>query len=336
MDCSRALPVGQLCSVQARWPHGGATVNDGLIYDWNREGRLPKPPIILLNDETLRDGLQSPSVRAPSIGQKLRILHLLDRIGIDTADIGLPGAGPHVVKDVERLAREIAAAPLKLQANCAARTVVADIEQEAFSEYHLYTLGRRTTINNAETKQVSMLGATGVPVQKRYVVDGQAFYYHNAQHPGAPIKDDVQVYYQFRNEQKTGLGVPMPAGIVRVYQSDSKGGTHFIGEDRIDHTPTDETLNLRIGNAFDVVCERKQVDFQKIGSGVYEMEFEITLRNHKTAPVTVEVNEPIGGTWRMLSASHEWAKTAAWASQFKVPVAVGGTSVLKYRVRVNY
>jgi 2-isopropylmalate synthase len=103
-------------------------VNDGLIYDWNREGRLPKPPIILLNDETLRDGLQSPSVRAPSIGQKLRILHLLDRIGIDTADIGLPGAGPHVVKDVERLAREIAAAPLKLQANCAARTVVADIE----------------------------------------------------------------------------------------------------------------------------------------------------------------------------------------------------------------
>jgi 2-isopropylmalate synthase len=103
-------------------------VNDGLIYDWNREGRVPKPPVILLNDETLRDGLQSPSVRAPSVGQKLRILHLLDRIGIDTADIGLPGAGPHVVKDVERLAREIVDARLRLQANCAARTVIADIE----------------------------------------------------------------------------------------------------------------------------------------------------------------------------------------------------------------
>ena len=106
--------------------------------------------------------------------------------------------------------------------------------QEAFSDYHLYTLGRKTTINNSETKQVSMLGGTGVPVQKRYVVDGQEFYYRNAQHPGAPIKDVVQVYYQFKNEEKAGLGMPMPAGTVRVYQADSKGGVQFVGEDRID------------------------------------------------------------------------------------------------------
>ena len=103
-------------------------MNDGLIYDWNRESPTGVPPIVLLNDETLRDGLQSPSVRAPSIQQKLRILHLLDRIGIDTADIGLPGAGPHVVRDVERLAREIVDGRLKLQANCAARTLIADIQ----------------------------------------------------------------------------------------------------------------------------------------------------------------------------------------------------------------
>jgi isopropylmalate/homocitrate/citramalate synthase len=103
-------------------------VNDALIYDWNREGRVPRPGPILLNDETLRDGLQSPSVRAPSIEQKLRILHLLDRIGIDSADIGLPGAGPHVVKHVERLACEILDCGLKVQANCAARTVIADIQ----------------------------------------------------------------------------------------------------------------------------------------------------------------------------------------------------------------
>jgi 2-isopropylmalate synthase len=103
-------------------------VDDTLIYDWNLESRTPRPPLVLLNDETLRDGLQSPSVRAPSIDQKLRILHLLDRIGIDTADIGLPGAGPHVVKDVERLACEILDCRLKVQANCAARTLIADIE----------------------------------------------------------------------------------------------------------------------------------------------------------------------------------------------------------------
>ena len=97
-----------------------------LIHDWNQTD-TPKPKTVLLNDETLRDGLQSPSVRCPSIDEKLQILHLIDRLGIETADIGLPGAGPHVVRDVERLAREIAGQGLKVQANCAARTVIADI-----------------------------------------------------------------------------------------------------------------------------------------------------------------------------------------------------------------
>ena len=96
----------------------------------------------------------------------------------------------------------------------------------------------------------------------------------------------------------------MPAGVLRVYQADSKGGVQFVGEDRIGHTPKDETLNVKIGNAFDVVAERKQIDFEKIASNVFEVEYEITLRNHKTTPVAVEVNEPIGGTWRILRSSH--------------------------------
>jgi hypothetical protein len=212
----------------------------------------------------------------------------------------------------------------------------APMAQESFSDYHLYTLGRKTSINNNQTKQVSMLEGTAVPIQKRYVVEGQQFYYRNAAHPGSPLKDVVQVFYQFKNEEKGGLGMPMPAGTVRVYQEDSKGAVQFVGEDRIDHTPKDETLNLKIGNAFDVICERKQTDFEKISSGVYEIEYEITLRNHKAVPVSVEVNEPIGGTWRMLQSTHPHTKTDAWAAQFTVPIAVGGESILKYRVRVTY
>src|SRR3954471_4105762 len=208
--------------------------------------------------------------------------------------------------------------------------------QEAFSDYHLYTLGRKTTINNSETKQVSLLGATAFPIRKRYIVDGQAFYYRNAQHPGAPLKDVVQVYYQFKNDEHAGLGMPMPAGVMRVYQADSKGGVQFVGEDRIDHTPKDETLNLKIGNAFDLVAERRQLDFEKIASNVYEVEYEVTLRNHKATPVTVEVNEPIGGTWKVLRSTHEWTKSDAWAAQFQVPVAADSTAVVKYRVRVTY
>ena len=103
-------------------------MNDGLIYDWNQVAPAPKPSVVMLVDETLRDGLQSPSVRTPPIAEKIRILHLLDAIGVDTTDIGLPGAGPHVVQDAERLAREIVDARLTIAAQCAARTVVSDIQ----------------------------------------------------------------------------------------------------------------------------------------------------------------------------------------------------------------
>jgi hypothetical protein len=220
----------------------------------------------------------------------------------------------------------------------APRAQVAEerMEQESFSDYHLYTVGRKTTINNSQTKQVSMLEGTDVPVAKRYVVEGQNYYYRNQAHVGSPIKDSVQVFYQFKNEEKAGLGIPMPAGVLRVYQQDSKGGTQFVGEDRIMHTPKDEMLNIKIGNAFDVICERNQTDFQKIATNVYELAYEITLRNHKATPVVVEVNEPVGGSWRMISSTHQSTKTAAWAAQFKVPVVADGTTVLKYRVRVTY
>jgi hypothetical protein len=241
-----------------------------------------------------------------------------------------------VAGDLNRVRHQFNQALDAMKSRAELAAPAAPMAQEAFSDYHLYTLGRKTTINNAETKQVSMLGATAVPVIKRYVVEGQQWYYHNYRHPGSPIKDVVQVFYQFKNDETSGMGMPMPAGIVRVYQADSKGGIQFVGEDRINHTPKDETLNLKIGNAFDVVCERKQTDFQKITSNVYEFEYEITLRNHKATAVTVEVNEPIGGTWRMLSSTFPWTKTEAWAAKFTVPVPSDGTSVLKYRTRVTF
>ena len=241
-----------------------------------------------------------------------------------------------VAGDLNRVRQQIGKMEMALHERRDAAAPAANMAEESFSDYHLYTMGRKTTINNNQTKQVSLLEGTDVPVVKRYVVDGQAYYYRNQQHPGAPIKDLVQVFYQFKNEQKGGLGIPMPAGVLRVYQQDSKGGVQFVGEDRIMHTPKDETLNVKIGNAFDVVCERRQVDFAKIASNVYELEYEVTLRNHKATPISVEANEPLGGTWRMLRSSHEWTKTDAWAAQFKVPVAADGAAVLKYRVRVTY
>ncbi len=240
-----------------------------------------------------------------------------------------------VAGDLNRVQQEFSRATTLDAVAQTAKAPSPPMRQEAFSEYHLYTLERRTSINNAETKQVAMLNATAVPVVKRYVVNGADYYFRSAA-PGAPLEQVVEVFYRFKNEQKGALGMPLPAGVVRVYQADSKGGVQFAGEDRIEHTPKDETLNLKIGNAFDIVAERKQTDFQKIANNVYESEYEITVRNHKTLPVRIEVNEPIGGTWRILNSSHEWTKTAAFAAQFMVPVAPEVTAVLKYRVRVTY
>ncbi len=218
----------------------------------------------------------------------------------------------------------------------AMRAAAPQFQQEAFSEYHLYSLGRKTSVEDKETKQISLLQGSGVPVEKILMVNGQNYYYHNQQTPGAPLKDPVMVYYKFRNEEKNGLGIPLPAGNVRVYQKDSKGGILFAGEDRIDHTPKDEDVNIHIGNAFDVVAEHKQTDYKRIDTHTWEMEFEVTLRNHKDSAVTVQVNEPIGGDWEMLSSTYKYKKTAAFAAQFIVPVTKDGTSVLRYRIRARW
>jgi hypothetical protein len=241
-----------------------------------------------------------------------------------------------VAGDLNRLPQGNLRARDEMRVMAKAAAAPAQFQQEDFSEYHLYSLGRRTSVEDKETKQISLLQGSDVPVNKIFVVNGQNFYYHNYQNPGSPIKDPVMVFYKFKNEEKAGLGMPLPAGNLRVYQKDSKGGVLFVGEDRIDHTPKDEMITVHIGNAFDVVSERKQTDYKKIASNLYEMEFEITLRNHKDIPITVEANEPIGGSWEMLSSSYKFTKTSAWAAQFQVPVEKNGTSVLKYRVRVTW
>jgi hypothetical protein len=208
--------------------------------------------------------------------------------------------------------------------------------QEGFSEYHLYSLERRTSIQNNESKQISLLNGTGVPVEKYLMVEGQAYYYRNPQGIGNAIPQPVKVYYRFKNEEKGGLGLPLPAGTVRVYQADSKGGVQFVGEDSIQHTPKDETLKIYIGNAFDVVCDRKQTDYKKLANGLYEMEYEIALRNHKDGPVTVEVREPVGGDWEVVNSNFKPIKLDSTTIGFQVPVEKDGAATLTYRVRVKW
>jgi len=209
-------------------------------------------------------------------------------------------------------------------------------QQEAFSEYHLYTLGRRTSIQNNESKQISLLTGSNVPVEKYLMVEGESYYYRNPQGIGNATPEPVEVYYRFKNDEKSGLGMPLPGGTVRVYQADSEGSTQFAGEDTIEHTPKDETLRIHVGNAFDLVCERKQTDYKKLDSRLFEMEYQITLRNHKDGPVTVEVREPVGGDWEVVNSNYKWTKLDAATIGFEIPVDKDGTATLDYRVQVKW
>lgn len=212
----------------------------------------------------------------------------------------------------------------------------SQFQEQGFFEYHLYTLQRPTTIRDNQTKQVSLLEAAGFDVKKEFVLSGQRHYYQQYNNPGQPIKEKVGVFVQFRNSQQNKLGMPLPAGTIRLYKKDATGNQQFIGEDKIDHTPKDEDVRVKVGDAFDIVAERKQMDYKVIARNVYEYAYEIKIRNHKDTAINVIVNEPIGGDWEIISSTFEGKKTAAFAAQFNVPVAKDGEATLSYRVRVRY
>ena len=210
-----------------------------------------------------------------------------------------------------------------------------DFTSEGFFEYHLYTLDGRTTVKDNQTKQLTLMSASDVPVLKQLIYYGAQDYYRTSY--GVPMSNQkVGVYLEIKNAKASRLGVPLPKGKVRVYKADASGSQQFVGEDWIDHTPTDERVKIKMGDAFDVVGERTQKEFRKIASGLYEVEWEIALRNHKKAGQTVTVIEPVPGDWQVLTSTHAWEKTEAHTLKFQVPVAQEGAAKLTYRVRLRF
>ena len=214
-----------------------------------------------------------------------------------------------------------------------------NMAEESLFEYHLYTLNRPTTIAENQTKQVALLSAAGVPVTKEFQLRG-ADYYYRSSYGDIGQKMKVGVFVEFDNKGGN-LGVPLPKGVVRVYKKDSVGNAQFVGEDRIDHTPKNEKVRLKLGEAFDVTADKKQTSFEKIaGTGrynyIYDAAFEIVLKNAKDEAVTVKVMEPIPGDWQMLAESAPHRKEASNTAVWSVPVPAGGKTVLTYKVRVRY
>jgi hypothetical protein len=215
-----------------------------------------------------------------------------------------------------------------------------NMREESLFEYHLYTLQRPTTIADNQTKQVSLLDAPGVTVNKELLIRGNPGSYRGAR--GQLTEEmDVSVFLELTNDETSNLGMPLPAGTVRIYKRDTAGNAQFVGEDRIDHTPKNETVRLKLGESFDVTAERKQTAFDKrSGTGPWQYEFdsayEIRLRNAKPEPQPVTVQERIPGDWKMLEESAPHAVGNANTAVWRLTVPAEGETVLTYRVRVRF
>lgn len=238
-----------------------------------------------------------------------------------------------VAGDVQRVEEE--RRKFERPAMAMGKAAAPQFEEKAFFEYHLYTLGRPTTIKDNQTKQMTLLSAANVPVDKKYNYYGASYYYRDKYgEPQSPQK--IAVYLELKNSKENHMGMPLPKGIVRVYKADDDKSLQFIGEDRIDHTPKDEKIKIKLGEAFDLVGERKQTEFTVVAKNLYEVAFEVSLRNHKEEKVVINVIEPIPGDWQVLNTNYEYKKVDAHTVRFEVPVEKNKESKLRYKVRIRW
>jgi hypothetical protein len=230
-----------------------------------------------------------------------------------------------------------------------AREAAPAVTERTFEEYHLYTLERPTTLLDREVKQVEFVRASGVPARHIYIYDGfkvdpryRGWDYssirNNAEY-GTLSNNKVWTMLEFRNSESAHLGMPFPKGTVKVYRRDTDGRNEFVGEDRIDHTPKDETVRLYTGNAFDLAGERRQTNFRLDSSNHWADEsFEIKVRNHKQEPVEVRVVEHLYRwlQWEITASSEPYKKTDARAMEFRHTIPAGGEAVITYTVHYTW
>jgi hypothetical protein len=208
----------------------------------------------------------------------------------------------------------------------------AGFQEESFFEYHLYTLQQPATVLNNQQKQLNLLEGAGIDVEKVFIFDPGYDYYS----AGDTAQGDIEVRLKFMNSEDNGLGIPIPAGTIRVYKEDSSGSLQFIGEDSVDHTPKDEEIEILMGNAFDIVGERVVKDRREIRYDTWEYDVEVTIRNHKTEDVEIVYWDHVWGDWEVRQSSHEYSQKDASTVEFVVPVESDGETVLTYTIRRSW
>ena len=231
-----------------------------------------------------------------------------------------------IAGDVNRVQTPRAMGYMADQAVMMTKSAAPQFEEKAFFEYHIYDLQRRTTLANNETKQISLFEKENIKAVKKYVFAAD-------QYGGS--KGKIAVMVEFENKENNNLGVPMPKGKVRIYKADGSS-LEFIGEDQIDHTPKDEKISLKIGDAFDILGEEVQTDYKKITEKIYETSYKITVKNRKSEDVTVELKKALGLLWEVKNTSLAYEKVDAQNIKFKLNVPAGKEESVTYTVRYSY
>jgi len=200
----------------------------------------------------------------------------------------------------------------------------AGFEEKPFFEYHLYTLPRPATIADNEIKQISMFDPAQTVVDKEF------------RYSAEPGQTKVNIQIKMNNSKEVGLGMPLPAGRVRIFKADTDGSLILLGEDKIDHTPRNEEIKLKIGDAFDIVGETTVISRRRISDRVEETDYRVELRNQKETPAMIIVSKQLNGFWEILNASIDYVKKSATEVQWTVTVLPGSKNVIDFTVRTNW
>lgn len=329
-------------------------VEDRLLVGWDGAIELPEPPGGVRGERVIRWRLSEdpPASRMTATYLTDGLSWSADYLAVLSDDAGAMDLEAHVsvrngsgtawpdatLQLVAGEVRRVEGGPLRpMRREAMAEMAVAgapDLERERLGEVHLYTLDRPVTLERGSTTRVELFAALEVPVERELILRGLQGWIPERHPEGVPLQHP-EVWISFDNATAAGLGEPLPAGVIHVYREDARGELQFAGEAPLPHTPADERVRLRVGEAFDVVAERTQTAFRRIDERTRETAWRIEVRNHEERARTVQIYEPIPGEWEILeeNLSHERidAQTARWTLQ----VPGGGRAALQYRVRIT-
>lgn len=349
-------PDGARIEAVVASPFGGLfRAGDRLIVNWQGHVEIPDPGRALDPASSIRWRLEEPTPGGVATASYLAgglswsadyvaVLTGEERMSLEghatvwnRSGMGYPDARLQLVAGVVRRTPERPRPETMLRRadmEMAIAEPAPDVEREALEEYHLYTVESPVTLTPDAATRIGLLDAAAVEVERELVLAGVEWRFQGRQPEIPPEHPEIRL--RFVNDRASGLGEPLPGGVIHAYRQDSGGVLQFVGDGRIPHTPAGERVTITIGRAFDVTARRTQTDWRRIDERTEESAWRIELRNAAERSREVAVVETFAGAWTVLEESRPHTRVDARTARWTIEVPAGGSAILTYRVRVTY